>query len=455
MKLTAFIIFVFTSSLAQTQPKVFTEAAFISTLKKYHPVVKQAANDVKIAQAKVLAVRGQFDPVLKADNSRKEFDGLSYYDQNTTELKVPVWYGIDLYAGNEDLTGSKLNPEKTKGSVSYVGFSFPVVQNFIIDKRRATLQQAKIYRDLSEAERKIAVNNLVLEGLKAYWNWWEQYKTTTLINAALDNAEKRFKMIKTAFLTGDRPAIDTLEALTQIQSIAIRQSEVNAALIKATLELSTFLWKEDNEQYDLPPSVMPQDVTNDNPVMLDQLLQQAAQHPELVQYNYKLKALDIDKKLKLQSLVPKVDLKYNQLDYNLGKAVSSSWFQNNYRFGISLSMPLRLSEGRGEYQQAKLKIDQTRLEQVNKQVQVYNKVKQYFTDWQQTGIQLTLQNNLVNNILILQKGEETRFSIGESSLFLINTREMKTIETKQKLIELQAKNQKAAIHMKWAAGLLY
>jgi hypothetical protein len=69
-------------------------------------------------------------------------------------------------------------------------------------------------------------------------------------------------------------------------------------------------------------------------------------------------------------------------------------------------------------------------------------------------LQLTQQNSLLENLHALQKGEEVRFANGESSLFLINAREQKTIEAEQKTIELKAKYQKSAIGVRWAAGLL-
>ena len=80
-------------------------------------------------------------------------------------------------------------------------------------------------------------------------------------------------------------------------------------------------------------------------------------------------------------------------------------------------------------------------------------MKQNYTDWTQLALQLDMQQKLVVNIIALQRGEETRFANGESSLFLINSREMKTIETQQKLIELQAKKSKSIVKLKWAAGL--
>jgi outer membrane protein TolC len=68
--------------------------------------------------------------------------------------------------------------------------------------------------------------------------------------------------------------------------------------------------------------------------------------------------------------------------------------------------------------------------------------------------QVALQDKAHKNYQALQQGEETRFQAGESSLFLINTRENKTLEALQKLQELKAKYFKVVISLQWAAGLL-
>lgn len=53
-----------------------------------------------------------------------------------------------------------------------------------------------------------------------------------------------------------------------------------------------------------------------------------------------------------------------------------------------------------------------------------------------------------------KKAEQVRFTNGESSLFLVNAREQKTLEGFQKLIEVKAKNLKSIAALKWAAGVL-
>ncbi len=435
--------------------QVFTELEFLSVVKKYHPIAKSANLNVKIAKADLLSSRGNFDPIAKASNAGKNFEGLNYYEQTSAELIIPTWYGVNVFAGTESLKGARINPEETSGSVSYIGFSVPLVQNLLIDKRRAALQQARIMVSASEAERKSIVNDLLHDAQHSYWNWWEQFNKYTLIDSSLLNAERRLQMVKLTVKFGERAAIDTVEAITQVQTFTAAKIEAYTFLKKAQIELSAYLWKENNQVYDLPAMVVPEQETIAGQFSLDDLLTQTTNHPDLQQYNLKLSALQIDKKLKLQSLLPEVNLKYNQLQKgtNVFSVAKGNWFENNYTYGITFSLPLRLSEGRGEYRKAKLKIEQTQLDQLNKQVQLTVKTKQYYTEWIQTLSQVNIQQNLVSNYSTLQRGEEIRFTNGESSLFLINSREQKTLESKQKLVEVKSKNIKALADIRWSTAL--
>lgn len=435
------------------QHKIFSEKDFLAVLQTYHPLMQQANIRIRMANADILAARGAFDPIANYQNGRKDFGSITYYDQQIAELKIPTWYGIDVYAGKETHEGSRLNPEKTKGDLTYMGVSIPLVQNVVMDKRRSTLKQAAIFRNLSSIEKQTVLNELTAEGLRAYWNWWEQYLQSQTMEAALSNANRRLQMVKSTYFVGERAAIDTLEAFTQVQTFQLKLNEVQTNLQKAILDLSLFLWEKNDQQIELSADVVPQQWTNINGLTLEQLLLNTATHPELLQYNYKTDALQIEKRLKFQMLLPEITLKYQQIGSTFSTTLKNEWFNNNYRYGLSFSLPLRLSAGRGEYAKAKLKIDEVRLQQVNKQAQLYIKVKQYFIELQQVHKQLALQQRLLANIDALLSAEETRFANGESSLFLINAREQKTIEARQKIIELQSKISKAQVNLLWAAGL--
>jgi outer membrane protein TolC len=450
----AFILnFICTKTLTQ---KIFTEQEFIAVVKAFHPLARQAALEVKIAEANVTSSRSGFDPVVSSDLSRKQLEGIEYYDQQINQIKIPTWYGIDVVAGRETITGDRLNPEETKGGVSYLGISIPVLQNLLMDKRRAALLQSKQFLQQSQMQKLQMLNDLQRNALHAYWNWWENFQQYQVIANSKTSAEQRFAMVKTFVLNGERAAIDTIEALTLVQYFSQRLAESTMLLQKAKIEVTGFLWKEQFQSYDLPADVNPQQEVPQMNIALAEALLLAEKHPELRQYQFKLTALEIDRKLKFQSLLPTFNLKYNQLgkEKDLFKTINSSWFQNNYQYGFSLSMPLRFSEGRGEYRKAKFYIEQIKLEQLNKTVQIKNKLRQYYTEWEITREQLAIQERYVSNILRIQKGEESKFINGESSLFLINARELKTLESKEKLVELKAKNVKSFIDVKWSAGTI-
>lgn len=451
MKTIVNCLLVFVAICGKAQ-NIFSEKEFTDVIRQYHPVAKQASISVQMAKAAFTSSRGAFDPTISGDYGKKDYDGINYYDHEQSILKIPTWYGIDIYTGIENISGTRINPEETKGKLTYAGFKAPVLQNLIIDKRRAALQQARIYRTLSAVEQKIIMNDLIEESLQYYWDWWEQYQRIELLVKVLDNAQKRFTMVKTAYALGDRAAIDTLEAFTQVQNFSIRLNEAKMEYTSAQYQLSAYLWTANAKQFDLPDNVIPQQLIAEE-ISADSLLIAAGFHPELVAYRYKLDALKIDKKLKFQLLLPELDVKYNQLSNSFSNISKGPWFQNNYRYGISFSLPLRLSEGRGEFKKATLKIEYTKLEQSNKEITILTKVKQYINEWFQTKAQISTQENIVYNTTSLQRAEETLFFNGESSLFLINSRELRKVEAEIKKIDLQKKNQTMLIKLKAAAGL--
>lgn len=435
----------------------------LEIVKQYHPVAKQADIFVEKAKADVLIARGMFDPTIQNEASQKTFDGIDYYNYNRPSVTIPTWFGVELTAGLEYLSGSRTDPVETRGESNYIGISIPLAKNLLMDKRRAALQSAKIFRTASQAEKRYMLNNLLLDAMTNYWNWVWQYQVYRIMEEAVAVNEKRLAMVKMAYQLGDRPAIDTTEALAQLQQFELQKNQAWLTFQNTGLELSVYLWAANATPYNLPESIVPADELSEMDISnlflpeLNALLETARKnHPELLIYHYKLGVLGIEKKLKFQELLPNVNFRYNQLGrgYDVLKTATGPLFENNFQYGLTLGIPLRLSQGRGEYKKAMLKISETKLQQNQKILQVENKVKSFFNELLALQSQVNLQEKAWKNYLALQRGEETRFRAGESSLFLINARENKTLESLQKLQELKAKYFITENKLKWAAGSL-
>lgn len=442
---------------------VLTPDNFIAIVKKFHPVIKQADIGIDKAKAAILIARGGFDPAIYLNSQQKTFDNKNYYQYTNPELKIPTWYGIEVKAGVENNGGQFINSENSVGKTSYLGITLPLAKNLVIDNRRAVLQQAKIFRLLSESERANNINDLLNDAYASYWNWVKEYQLYKIISDAVTINETRFRLVKIGFRQGDRPAIDTIEALAQLQNFQFLQSESLMKFKNSAVELSAYLWLDNNTFYQLDEYTVPDknwQTQNSNtilPSVLDDILFVAKlNHPKLKMFNFKLQNLEVERKLKFQSLLPTFNVSANLLNkgYNVLKGGDAAFYQNNNKFGLNIGLPLRLSEGRGAYRTAKLKITETNYALSIQQQEIENKVRYYYNELIGLQKQMGIYQQAFNNFQVLFRGEDTKFKAGESSLFLLNTRENKVLEALQKLTELKTKFYKTQIALQWAAGQL-
>lgn len=434
----------------------------LNIVRAYHPVAIQANLKIDSAQANQMAARGVFDPTVFVENEQKTFTGTNYYYHTEAGIRIPTWYGLDLKAGIENNGGSRLTNDVTKGKSSYAGVSFGVLQGLLFDKRRAAVRQAGILVNQSEAERRNVYNDLLYQAAAAYWEWARSYQVYELISQVVDINQRRLDLVRNAFLGGDRAAIDTVEALTQLQNFLWQQAEASFNLQNATLDLSNFLWL-DNVPYNLPTYIIPDTswkyvILPGYPIPpLEQMLDLArSRHPKLQSLAFKAESILLDRRLKTQNLLPSLKVNYNflQKGYEAWKGVGQYLFENNYKYGFDLSVPLFLRQARGELKLANIKLRGNELQQNQALLEIENKVRNYYNQAITLQQQIAIFEAARANYQELLRAEEIKFSMGESSLFLLNSRENKLLEAQQKVIELRSKFFKALAALQWASGLL-
>jgi outer membrane protein TolC len=442
----------------------FTEENLIAIVSKYHPVIKQADIEIQKAGMEILFARGAFDPYFKLSSDQKTFDGKQYYQFANPEIKIPTWYGVELKAGLEANSGARLSSENTLGNTSYAGITLPLAKNLVIDKRRAVLQQAKIFKQQTYSQRAVIVNDILKDALDAYWEWVKAVRVNKILSNAVKINQDRYQLVRKSFIIGERPAIDTTEALSQLQNFQFLESESAVKVKTKAVELSNFLWKDNNQFYELPDSVSVDDnwdkINFDTivvPVLQDVISGALSSHPKLKVFRDKMASLEVNRKLKFQDLLPVINLRGNLLNngFNVFNGIKTFGYYGDYnKFGIDIGIPLRLSEGRAGYKIAKLKIQETDFEISLQRQQIENKIKYYFNELVGFQQQIKVYENIYKNYSILFRGEEVRFRAGESSLFLLNSRENKVLEAAQKLAELKAKFYQSRVSLSWSAGEL-
>ena len=334
-----------------------------------------------------------------------------------------------------------------------------------MDKNRAALFKARLFIKSTEQERIWMLNELLLDAIQSYYYWSEAAQIKSIYQKAATIAFTRFRATVRAYELGDRAGIDTTEALAQYQQRMFQLNEADLNLQKARLIASNFLWLDNNIPYVLNDSIMPEAIDSSfiqaalsAPLEnLDNLLAQLnSQHPVINQYELKLKQLDIERKLKIENLKPVLNVNYNLLSPGFFNYTipDNRVFTNYYKFGINFSMPLSFAQARGELQETKLKITDTRLQLVQKQRELEIKLMSTYAELNNLKEQVKLYRETLINYERLFSGESRRFDIGESNLFLVNTRENTAISAQQKLIELQIKYIQSEAKLKWLLALL-
>src|SRR5690606_1024633 len=116
----------------------------------------------ELAKAKRLKALGGFDPKLEANYNQKYYGGTEYYSFLTPEIKLPLWYGIELKGSYTLAEGDYLNPEsKTpKEGLAYAGVNFQLGKGLFIDERRVAIKQAQIFAEATENEKRRILNDL-------------------------------------------------------------------------------------------------------------------------------------------------------------------------------------------------------------------------------------------------------------------------------------------------------
>ena len=100
-----------------------------------------------------------------------------------------------------------------------------------------------------------------------------------------------------------------------------------------------------------------------------------------------------------------------------------------------------------------IQISVSKYQLAQKQQEISNKIITYQNELTNLRQQVQLATQMRDNYTRLLAGENDKFRLGESSLFLVNSRENKLIEAQLKLAKLQAEARKAEAGLRWAAGL--
>lgn len=435
------LILVFHWTWAQTD-SVLTYEQFIQQVLNHHPLTHQADLAEVMGKAKRLKAYGGFEPKLEYSTSQKDFDDKNYYLLRSGQVKIPSWFGLSFQGGIDNNQGVYLNPENNTSlsDLWYAGVQLELGNGLFIDERRATLKKGKIAYEASQLKRKIMRNELVLEASTAYWNWQQAYLNNQVYVEAIKNAQERYRSTISMVKFGDKPAIDTVEVSIQLQNRQLSLIQTELVLQNARQKMEIYLWQEGFVPLEVNNAV-PQLNAFDNmdvntfytQVLVDTFVQQ---HPYFVLNELQTKEKEVDLRLKKEQLKPTVSLKYNALTSDPGDVILP---MNNYTWGAIISYPILSLKARGDIKLGKAELENQSLNTQWIAQKLNYELAASLNKFQAALRQFELMEANLANYKTLYQSEVKLFNAGESSLFMVNSREKSYIDAQVKRNEYFAK----------------
>lgn len=429
-------------SLSSMPDSIMTYEAFIERVKKHHPIVFRAQMKAQQGELGVQRAKGGFDPILGGDVKQKYFDDKQYYSHINGYLKVPTWFGLSAEAGFNQTDGVFLNPEARlpENGLWYAGLNLELGNGLLMDQRRAELRKAQLFEQATQLERRVMTNQLVNDATISYWKWAKAYEVLRIYREALKAAEIRLDAVKSFVKYGERPQIYATEAAMQYQSRLLNFQEALLDWQNASLKLEVFLWDQG-----VVPLALDGGVPNlistgiDSESVLFDMNTIIAGHPLVELNDLQIASQRIDLRLKREYLKPKLSLQYRALNEPVTEGFFSDYNVANYTWGAKVSYPIFTRRERADVKIGELKVESQELKGAEITAKLEYELGAARNTIENLLVQYTVIEETIDAASQLLEAEETLFDNGESSLFMINSRELKYLEVRVKQVELASK----------------
>ena len=303
----------------------------------------------------------------------------------------------------------------------------------------ADVREAKLQLKLSDAQRKLIAIEVLYKASEAYFEWRKSFNEAELYSKYLGFASTRFEGVKKLIQLGDYPAIDSVETGITVRNRQLNLENGKLKLAKAKLYLSNYLWIE-NVPVELGDFVRPEEnliETLEETLKTDEMMlavESLESHPKIQALETKKSMLEVGRQLKANALLPKINVGYNFIAEPLSL---NSFNSSDYKFNVDFSFPIFLRKERGGLKMAKLKIQDLDFDIQQQELELKNKIKAQQTEIASLRKQKSVIDNLVKDYMVMLASEERMFSFGESSVFLINSRESNLVSAKLSQISIE------------------
>lgn len=415
------------SAQASGAPLLLEEV--LESTERHHPVLLAQITERSAAEGELLGSRGAFDAKLNASSGTNRF---GYYKTRTSGAGIsqPLRsLGGEVFGGYKRGLGN-FEPWKegqltlSRGEWSG-GIQLPLLRNRRTDKSRTDLLLARLaveYADASILEQRLV---LLQAAASTYWTWVSAGRNLAIATDLLALAEDRAEQVEGLVEAGQVAEIEIVE---NERAVLLRRSAIASAereLQAARLDLSLFLRDANGNIVQVGRDRLPDlpEPTRLSAGAIETDLAMALQRrPDISGLLVQVQRISAAQQLARNQLRPEVNFTA-QFGRDAGIGTMSKQ-GNELIVGITLESPIQRRKARGEIAVQDAKQEQLlhKLRFLQDRVEVAVRDAASALDLALQRLELArAEYDLARR---LASAELERFELGDSTLFIVNQREM-------------------------------
>lgn len=409
--------------------EVFTKKDIAHYLTLKNPFYYSAIGEKFIYREKEKYHLGAFDTKIQAKYDNKEY-AVSEGEFLNLGVEKPIDNGIDLSLDYRKATGAQeYNNIKTgnEGEV-LLGVKIPVfsvIEN--INEREYNLNSASIE---SKKVTSVTHDNLRMLHYEIIYSYYKllYYKgVLSLVEDLLTNAKKRKKFISTSVKNGAMSEISLLEIEQQIINREQNLISVKNVYESALLEFLKYLNLDVKTFFKMYSLSSLQNSSHTHKSAKEAIAFALEHRPDLKVFDYDKEKLMLDDQY--SNLLKYPDLKlalYGSHDIQYG---------NGFKFALEMDFPVEQSKYRAknlEIKSSLLNVEKkTEMKIINIKISVRNIINSLNTLLKN----IKKSKSEIRLVEKLEHAENKKYKLGLSNIFMVNQREVQTLQVKQKLLK--------------------
>lgn len=422
------------------------------------PALVATRAEADAADGERLAAEGGFDPVWR---TRAWSVATGSYPQtrvdSVVEAATPLW-GASVFGGYRLGVGKiqSYYTERETWSAGELraGAVVPLLRNGPIDRRRATLARAELGQAL--AGLTVEQQRLELSRLAAlrYWDWVAAGQRRAIARALLALAEARDAQLAARAGAGDVARFDredNVRALLQRRALLVAAGR---AVEQAALELSLYLRSPDGQPSLPDEGRLPLGLPEVEALTADAPEAALARRPDVRRLHAQREQARVELRFLENQRLPALDVGV-AVSGDLGAAPRPELAPlgpTELEVNAVLEVPLLLRGPSGRVQAARAAVAKLDAQLRLAEDRVRLELRDAASALAAAQERVALARSEVEAAAVLERGERTRFELGETSLLFVNLREQASAEARLREVDALLDAHRAGAALRVAAG---